>query len=900
MILSLSKTYDPKPVESKWSRMWQDKKVFASKIDKNKKSFVIVIPPPNITGALHMGHALNNTLQDVLIRYNRMLGFEAYWVPGTDHGGIATQNVLEKMLKSRGKRKEDIGREKFLELMWNWHKECGDTILNQLQKLGCALNFSPENVRFTMDDKRAKAVFASFKNLWDKGLIYRGERMINWCPRCGTALSDIEVEYEEEKSKLWHIHYPLENGERGITIATTRPETMLGDTAVAVNPEDERYANLTGKKVRLPLVDRIIPVIADEKVEKSFGTGALKITPGHDLLDFEIGQRHNLLIETVISFEGKMTNCPPKYAGKSIQTARKEVVEDLNAGGFLEKEEHYKHSVGKCYRCMTHIEPLLSEQWFVKMKTMAEPAIQAAQKEEVKFYPETWKKPFIEWLKNIQDWCVSRQIWWGHRIPAWYCAKCSKNGLIFSENGILNRITFKHGAKPIISDNKPDKCSDCGSDELVQDPDVLDTWFSSALWPFSVFGWPEKTAELAYYYPTSVLVTGYEILYLWVARMVMSGMEYMGRIPFDYVYIHGTVRDKHGKRMSKSLGNGIDPLVMMEKYGTDAMRFSLISQAIGGKDMPFAEESIIGGRNFVNKLYNVSRFISMNLNENPKTNVQAKPELSDRWISDRFHEVMQSARKYMLEYDLPNALLTIYHFTWDEFCDWYLELAKPRLQTEEKDHVMCLILHIFSRIIKALHPFMPYVTEEIYDSLKHSIGGKEFLINETYPASDAAASDSEALRTMSSIMDIIVEIRTIRAQFEIHPSKEIDVILASKDAKALDNVKENSSYINRLAKVSNLKFTADNAKPKRAVSAISGPFNIYALTDGIIDFEKEKDRTLKTMEKLSKELAFCEEKLKNPDFINHAPEIELKRVSERKKETSGKIERLRKILEELD
>ncbi|MCK5107038.1 MAG: valine--tRNA ligase, partial [Elusimicrobiales bacterium] len=517
-----------------------------------------------------------------------------------------------------GKTKNDLGREKFIEKAWQWREECGDEILNQLKKLGCSLDISKENIRFTMDEQRAQAVFEAFKSLWDKKHIYRGERMINWCPRCGTALSDIEVEYEEEKSKLWHIHYPLENGERGLIVATTRPETMLGDTAVAVNPKDERYSNFIGKKLKLPLTDRIIPVISDSAVEKDFGSGAVKITPAHDINDFEMGKRHNLKNIRVISYEGRMINCPERYLNKSVQAARKTVLEDLKEFGFLDKEEHYKHSVSKCYRCNNAIEPLVSEQWFVRMKNMAAPAIKAAETEEIKFYPPSWKKPFINWLENIQDWCISRQIWWGHRIPVWYCEKCSASGLKFSEEGNLSRISFKNGAAPIVSFNKPDKCPQCSGQNLLQDPDVLDTWFSSALWPFSVFNWPEKSKDLDFYYPTSVLVTGYEILYLWVARMIMSGIEHMGKVPFPNVYIHGIVRDKHGKKMSKSLGNVIDPLVMMEKYGTDAVRFSLIFHAIGGKDIQFTEDIIVGGRNFINKLYNVSRFLMMSIKENEK------------------------------------------------------------------------------------------------------------------------------------------------------------------------------------------------------------------------------------------------------------------------------------------
>ncbi|NLI10270.1 MAG: valine--tRNA ligase, partial [Elusimicrobia bacterium] len=518
------KTYQALETEEKWIRIWQEKGLFKPKEEKGKKSFTIVIPPPNITGALHMGHALNNTFQDIFIRYSQMTGKSAYWVPGTDHGGIATQNVMEKALKAEGKTKEDLGREAFLERMWAWYGECGNTILNQLKKLGCSIDFSKENIRFTMDEERAKAVFESFRQLWEKGLIYRGERIINWCPRCYTALSDIEVEYEEEKSFLWHIKYPLAGESGHITVATTRPETMLGDTAVAVNPKDKRYSKIIGKKLKLPLTQREIPIIADEEVDMTFGTGAVKVTPFHDPADFEISLRHSLPSIQVISYEGKMENCPEKYLGKKAAAARKEIVEDLKDSGFLEKEEPYKHNVGKCYRCSNHIEPLVSEQWFVKTKPLAEKAIEKTEKGEFSLYPENWKNPFLLWLKNIKDWCISRQIWWGHRIPAWYCKNCAKEHLFFDEKGSLKRVSLKNKIKPVISDKKPQKCEICESAEMLQDPDVLDTWFSSALWPMSVFGWPKKTAQLEYFYPTSLLITGYEILYLWVARMVMSGL----------------------------------------------------------------------------------------------------------------------------------------------------------------------------------------------------------------------------------------------------------------------------------------------------------------------------------------------------------------------------------------
>jgi len=922
----LPKVYDPKPVEAKWSDVWQKEKLFVSAVDKSKKPFVVVIPPPNITGALHMGHALNNSLQDSLVRYERMTGKEAYWVPGTDHGGIATQNVMEKMLRAEGKTKEDLGREKFLERMWAWYGECGGTILNQLRKLGCALDTGKDNVRFTMDETRAKSVFEAFKSLWEKGLLYRDERMINWCTRCGTALSDIEVEHEEEKSKLWHIHYPLEDGSRGLVVATTRPETMVGDTAVAVNPEDPRYKALIGKKLKLPLTDRLIPVVGDAEVDLAFGTGAVKVTPAHDPLDFEIGRRHGLETIQVIDFDGKMSNyCPEKYKGHSVQAARKEMLEDLKAGEFLEKEEHYKHAVSKCYRCNQHIEPLVSEQWFVKMKDLAAPAIAAAEKEEVKFYPASWKKPFIEWLKNIQDWCVSRQIWWGHRIPVWYCAECDRNHLplvylydgskmgllrrdlpVLDQVGNINNLVLLPGKRndshPILSLHKPEKCPKCGNhDSLIQDPDVLDTWFSSALWPFSVFGWPEKSEELKYYYPTSVLVTGYEILYLWVARMVMSGIEHMGTVPFSSVYVHGIVRDKHGKKMSKSLGNVIDPLTMIDKYGTDAMRFTILSQAIGGKDIPFSEEAIVGGRNFVNKVYNVSRFIQMHLPEAPRpmAAVPGNLELADEWILERYHKTLEEVRVSMADQDIPAALNALYGFLWDEFCDWYLELAKPRLETADKDRVLGLLLHVFGGTLKALHPFMPYVTEEIFSGLKPYLGSdRPFLLKEAYP-SGVKDPGGTADAGMRKLMSIITQVRMVRAQLEISPAKAITALVTSADEKGLVFIQKHQDYIKRLAKVEKLDIAAGLAKPPHAITSLSGSFNIYIPVDGVVDLEKERGRLGKEIDKLTGELASSVERLKNENFVNHAPREEVEKITLRKADAESRLNRLREITKDL-
>ncbi len=897
----LPKTYEPTNVEEKWIKIWQDQGLFKPKIDKNQKPFTIVIPPPNITGALHMGHALDETLQDIFIRYARMKGNNAFWVPGTDHGGIATQNVMEKILKAEGKTKEEIGRESFLERMWKWYGECGTTILDQLKKIGCSIDFSKENIRFTMDDQRAAAVFQAFKELWGKGLIYRGERMINWCPRCYTALSDIEVEYEEEKSFLWHIKYPLTDNSGHITVATTRPETMLGDTAVAVNPSDKRYSKVIGKKLKLPLTNREIPIIADEAVDVSFGTGAVKITPFHDPADFEMAQRHNLEMIQVISYHGKMENCPEKYLGKKVEIARKEIVEDLKEAGLLEKEEPYKHNVGRCYRCSNHIEPLISEQWFVKTKNLAKPVIEKTKKGEFSLYPENWKNPFLMWLENIKDWCISRQIWWGHRIPAWYCKNCGKESLFFDERGQLKRVSLKKGLKPVVSKEKPLKCEICGGHEFVQDPDVLDTWFSSALWPMSVFGWPEKTEEMEYFYPTSILVTGYEILYLWVARMAMSGMFHQGKLPFPKVYVHGIVRDKHGQKMSKSKGNVINPLDIMKKYGTDSMRFSLIIQAIGGKDIPFSENSIIGGRNFVNKIYNVSRFIHLYA---VKDRIYKPDYLSldetDKWMLSRFNETCEIYSKYMEEMMLPEALDRIYAFLWDEFCDWYIEFSKPQINSNQKDKKLGLIISVFTDSLKLLHPFMPFVTEELYSSLSGYLENhSNFLCMEKLPTAKKEFSFKETEKKISSLMDLIKTIRALRAQFSIPPSKKINVTI-SADEKAISILKELEEHIKTLAGIENLKIEPNLTKPPKTIAAVSGNFTIYVNVEGNIDIEKEKIRLKKEEKELSPLLEKWKQKSLDESFIKNAPEPEIAKLRERILDTENKLKKIKELAGYLD
>lgn len=879
----LPKAYEPQEVEERLINKWQEAKLFTAKVDKNKKPFVVVIPPPNITGALHMGHALNDTLQDTLIRSHRMFGEEAYWVPGTDHGGIATQNVIEKKLaKEQHLTRHDLGREKFVETVWDWYNECGNAIFNQFKKMGWSLDLSKENLRFTMDEKRAKSVYECFKRLWEKGYIYRGKRLINWCVRCSTALSDIEVEHEQQSAKLWHLQYKAEDGSEGIVIATTRPETIYADAAIAVNPKDERYKDLVGKKVIIPLANRAIPVIADEAVELEFGTGALKITPAHDATDYEVGQRHNLPIMVVINDKGKMINCPEKYLGMDREVCRKETVKDLEEAGLLVKEEKYNNAVSTCYRCHSAIEPFMSEQWFVKMDKLAAPAIEAAESGELQFHPASWKTPFVNWLKNIQDWCISRQIWWGHRIPVWYCRHCSEKGLTFATdkqgNEQLTKVSFEDGAQPIVSFGSPEKCPVCGGTHFVQDPDVLDTWFSSALWPISVFGWPEETEDLNYFYPTTSMVTGYEILYLWVARMVMMGLEFKGKLPFKDVFLNGIVRDKRGKKMSKSLGNVIDPLDMTAKYGTDAVRFSLLMQAVPGKDIPYAEESITGARNFCNKIYNASRFILMNMEgiKGPLAMPTQAKELADQWILDRYVCAIKTAREGIEKYNLALTANTLYHFLWGDFCDWYIELAKQRFQTEEKQYVMALCVNILYGTLKALHPLIPFITEEIASSLRPYVAEEgEFLLQQKYPEFDAALQNTQAVKKMEVVQGITKEIRTIRAQFNVPPGLKINAVLSAENEEELATVKAHAPYIKLMAKIDQLTIGINEQKPKQTATATFGKIAIYVPLTGLIDFDKEKKRLEKDMAAAQANIASRKARLSQENFIKNAPQEQI-------------------------
>ncbi len=869
----LDKAYDPKPVEAARVAAWEAAKVSRSKPRPGVKPFTIVIPPPNVTGALHIGHALNNTLQDAFIRHHRMNGEPACWVPGADHGGIATQNVMEKQLKAEGKTRFDLGRDAFLVRMQEWTRECKKTILGQLTRLGSTLDWDRE--AFTMDEPRAKAVYQAFKTLWERGLVYRGERLVNWCVRCGTALSDIEVEREERKGGLYHLHYRQEDGSEGLVVATTRPETLFGDTAVAVNPKDPRWKHMVGKKVLLPFIGRAIPVIEDSYVEFEFGTGALKVTPAHDQNDWELGQRHGLAAIKAIGPDGKLTEAAGPYAGLSREKGKDQVIADLEAQGYLRKKEDHKSAVQICYRCGSVIEPLLSLQWFVKQTELAKPALKALDSGEFKIHPSNWEKPYRDWLVNMRDWCVSRQIWWGHRIPVWY----------------------KEGAQPTVSMDSPGA-------GWTQDPDVLDTWFSSALWPLAVFGWPDETADLAYYYPTATLVTGYEILYLWVARMQMMGLAFEGRVPFADAVIHGIVRDKSGKKMSKSLGNVVDPLLLMDKYGTDALRFALMAQAHPGKDIAFDEQSVLGARNFVNKLWNSTRFVLMNLPETApaggyrlETLAGRDLELSDAWILSRYQSVLATARTHLDAYEPAAAADALYGFLWDEFCDWYIELAKGRLLGADgagKDAARTILVQVLVGTLKALHPLMPFVTEELYAALRPFAGeAVEFLLNGGYHALSADWSDPDAEKEMGRLKGAVTSIRSLRAQLNVPLGLKIDAVATGPFSAAV--LGEHRAYLTLLAKLETLE-PAGAGRPPQSATAVADGVTFFVPLAGVIDFAKERERLTKDLVKAEGDIVKCEGKLKN---LAAAPNVPAEKLAEAKDQHAAAVARRERLKETL-
>ena len=869
----LPKVYDPASVEKKVYDMWQKGGYFKGVIDPEKKPFSIVMPPPNVTGQLHMGHALDATLQDILIRYKRMQGYAALWLPGTDHAGIATQiKVEEELRKNEGLTRYDLGREKFLDRVWDWKNKYGDRIVEQQKVLGASCDWDRSS--FTMDETRAKSVRETFCELYEKGLIYKGSRIINWCPKCRTALSDAEVEYKDMPGFFWHIRYPIEDSNEEFIIATTRPETMLGDSGVAVHPDDERYAHLVGKNAILPLVGRKLPIVADDYVELGFGTGAVKMTPCHDPNDYEVGLRHNLEQILVIDEDAKIIN-GGKYDGMDRYEARKAIVADLEEQGYLVKVEPYNHNVGCCYRCGTVVEPLTSPQWFVKMKPLAEAAIEVVKDGRIKFVPERFTKTYMNWMENVHDWCISRQLWWGHRIPAWYCDDCGE-------------IT--------VSRTDACECAHCGSRNIRQEEDVLDTWFSSALWPFSTMGWPEKTPELDYWYPTSVMVTGYDIIFFWVARMIFSGMEQMKQEPFHTVFIHGLVRDSQGRKMSKSLGNGIDPLEMAEKYGADALRFNLITGNSPGNDMRFYVEKCEAMRNFCNKIWNASRFVMMNLTV-ADCRLPEKLETEDKWILSKLNQVIKEVCDNMDSFELGIAAGKIYDFIWDSYCDWYIELTKPRLNGEDaaaKESAQRVLLYVLTEILKLLHPFMPFITEEIWQALPHE--GEALMIAE-YPRFRQELCFPEDEVNFEMVMEAIKAVRARRAEMNVPPSRKSHLIIVTGKAKAFT---EGEKFICKLAYASGIHVTDKLPESTEGmVSVITDNARMFMPMAELVDLEKERARMEKELANAKKQLDGQNAKLANENFVSRAPEHVVNLEREKKAKLEALIENLEDSLKKL-
>ena len=847
MSKELSKTYDPKDIEERLYKNWEEKGYFHAEVDRSKKPFTIVMPPPNITGQLHMGHALDNTLQDILTRFKRMQGYSALWLPGTDHASIATEAKVVEKLAKEGISKDDIGREKFLEHVWDWKHEYGGRIVKQLRKLGSSADWERE--RFTMDEGCNEAVKEVFVNLYNKKLIYRGERIINWCPHCLTSISDAEVEYEDQAGHFWHLRYPLSDGSGYIQMATTRPETMLGDTAVAVNPNDDRYKDMVGKTVILPIVHREIPIVADDYVDMEFGTGVVKITPAHDPNDFEVGLRHKLPVINVLTEDAKIVDDYPEFAGMDRYEARKAIVEALDKEGALVKIEDYSHNVGTCYRCHTTVEPRVSKQWFVAMEELAKPAIEAVKNGKTKFVPEHFDKTYYHWLENIKDWCISRQLWWGHRIPAFYCDDCGEL-VVTKENSC--------------------KCPKCGK-EMRQDPDTLDTWFSSALWPFSTLGWPEKTEELDYFYPTNVLVTGYDIIFFWVIRMMFSGLEHTGEVPFNTVLIHGLVRDSQGRKMSKSLGNGIDPLEVIDKYGADALRLTLVTGNAPGNDMRFYWERVEASRNFANKIWNASRFILMNLDKADSSNVELSDLApADKWILSKLNTLAKDVTENMENYDLGVAVQKIYDFIWEEFCDWYIEMVKPRLWNDEdttKAAALWTLRTVLTESLKLLHPYMPFITEEIFLNLTD----EETIMLSKWPEYKAEWNFPEAETAIDHCKDLVKGVRNVRTQMDVPPSRKAKLYVVSEDGAIRDDLEANKDVYINLASASEILIQADKSGiSEDAVSVVIPGAVAYLPLEDLVDFEKEKERLNKEKDKLTKELARSRGMLSNEKFLANA------------------------------
>ena len=872
MAKELDKQYSPQNVEDRTYKFWCEHKYFHAEVNPDKKPYTIVIPPPNITGQLHMGHALDETLQDILIRWRRMEGYETLWLPGTDHASIATEAKIVEAMRKEGITKEEIGREKFLERAWEWKAQYGGRIVEQLKKLGSSCDWDRE--RFTLDEGCSKAVREVFCKLYDKGLIYRGERIINWCPHCLTSISDAEVEYEDQAGHFWHLRYPFKDGSGYLELATTRPETLLGDTAVAVNPNDERYKDMVGKTLILPIVHREIPVIADDYVDIEFGTGVVKITPAHDPNDFEVGLRHNLEVINVLTPDAKIVDDYPKYAGMDRYEARKAIVEDLEAEGALVEIEDYSHNVGTCYRCGTTVEPRVSKQWFVKMEPLAKPAVEVVRNGEVKFVPERFDKTYFHWMENIKDWCISRQLWWGHRIPAYYCDDCGE---------------------VMVSAQEVHTCSKCGGNHVHQDPDTLDTWFSSALWPFSTLGYPDDTKELEYFYPTDTLVTGYDIIFFWVARMIFSGVEHMGQVPFHTVLIHGLVRDAQGRKMSKSLGNGIDPLLVIDQYGADALRFTLATGNAPGNDMRFSDEKVKASRNFANKLWNAARFVLMYLgNDYSYPGLPKDLAIEDKWILSKVNTLAKEVTDNLERFELGIAVAKLYDFIWDVFCDWYIEIAKIRLQSGEgADTAKAVLVYVLTDILKLLHPFMPFITEEIYQAIPHDT---ESIMISKWPEYDPTLSFAAEEAQMEKIMDAIRAIRNRRAEMNIPPSKKSKVYVETAFA---DVFAVGSEFIKRLAYASDVEIADAFGDLGNTVTIVTNDAKIYIPLGDLVDFEAEAKRLQKELAAAEEKLAFINKKLDNPGFVNKAPEKVVQQNRDEAAKLTEKIANLRSSLENL-
>ena len=872
MAKELDKQYSPQNVEDRTYKFWCDHKYFHAEVNPDKKPYTIVIPPPNITGQLHMGHALDETLQDILIRWRRMEGYETLWLPGTDHASIATEAKIVEAMRKEGITKEEIGREKFMERAWEWKAQYGGRIVEQLKKLGSSCDWDRE--RFTLDEGCSKAVREVFCKLYDKGLIYRGERIINWCPHCLTSISDAEVEYEDQAGHFWHLRYPFKDGSDYLELATTRPETLLGDTAVAVNPNDERYKDMVGKTLILPIVHREIPVIADDYVDIEFGTGVVKITPAHDPNDFEVGLRHNLEVINVLTPDAKIVDDYPKYAGMDRYEARKAIVEDLEAEGALVEIEDYSHNVGTCYRCGTTVEPRVSKQWFVKMEPLAKPAVEVVRNGEVKFVPERFDKTYFHWMENIKDWCISRQLWWGHRIPAYYCDDCGE---------------------VMVSAQEVHACSKCGGNHVHQDPDTLDTWFSSALWPFSTLGYPDDTKELEYFYPTDTLVTGYDIIFFWVARMIFSGVEHMGQVPFHTVLIHGLVRDAQGRKMSKSLGNGIDPLLVIDQYGADALRFTLATGNAPGNDMRFSDEKVKASRNFANKLWNAARFVLMYLgNDYSYPGLPKDLAIEDKWILSKVNTLAKEVTDNLERFELGIAVAKLYDFIWDVFCDWYIEIAKIRLQSGEgADTAKAVLVYVLTDILKLLHPFMPFITEEIYQAIPHDT---ESIMISKWPEYDPTLSFADEEAQMEKIMDAIRAIRNRRAEMNIPPSKKSKVYVETVFA---DVFAVGSEFIKRLAYASDVEIADAFGDLGNTVTIVTNDAKIYIPLGDLVDFEAEAKRLQKELAAAEEKLAFINKKLDNPGFVNKAPEKVVQQNRDEAAKLTEKIANLRSSLENL-